>query len=76
MQNKRKSVRNSLAQFKYVVLLIGCVSLCLSGCATSRLPSGMSSLLPNQGISGQYEPDVDYEAERQKMAAEAEAEAE
>tara|TARA_R100000750_G_C2331667_1_gene90372 strand:- start:584 stop:700 length:117 start_codon:yes stop_codon:yes gene_type:complete len=32
------------------------------------MPSSFSSLVPGQGISGQYEPDVDYEAEQTAQA--------
>ncbi|MBV12225.1 MAG: hypothetical protein CMN21_23795 [Rubinisphaera sp.] len=39
-----------------------------AGCASSRMPSSFSSLVPGQGISGQYEPDVDYEAEQTAQA--------
>ena len=34
-----------------------------SGCAGGMSPSGLSSMLPGNRISGQFEPDVDYEAE-------------
>ncbi len=40
------------------------LSICLlAGCANGMSPFGLSSMMPGNNISGQFEPDVDYEAE-------------
>ncbi|WP_146505932.1 hypothetical protein [Rubinisphaera italica] len=48
--------------------VLSALILLSSGCASSRMPSSFSSLVPGRGISGQYEPDVDYEAEQTAQA--------
>jgi len=45
------------------VWLTLCLVLAGTGCTSSRMPASFSNLMPNRSISGQWEPEVDYEAQ-------------
>jgi len=44
-------------------ILCAVVAVLFSGCASGMSPPGLPSMLSGNSISGQFEPDVDYEAE-------------
>ncbi|MCA8985688.1 MAG: hypothetical protein KDA76_18365 [Planctomycetaceae bacterium] len=47
--------------------LLVCLLLGITGCSNSRLPGGGLTLFSGQGVAGQWEPDVDYEAEQAEL---------
>ena len=57
LQRRRLSGRSGWG----MLCLGACLAVC--GCAQGWVPGSFSSLKPGTGISGQWEPDVDYEAE-------------
>lgn len=47
--------------------LFACLLLGITGCSNSRLPGGGFTLFSGQGVAGQWEPEVDYEAEQAEL---------
>ena len=61
---RRLDISSGQTSYMKARALVGVVLAGLfSGCAHGMSPPGLPSLFSGNSISGQYEPDVDYEAE-------------